>query len=118
MAEYATPAPGPTRVAAIDFGTGFCSLAYTIANLKDAAPDTIANVRLSFNANSERVPTAILLLKNPDESNLKVAKFGSGALDEIIKMSSEDLEKHIYFECFKMNLFHEAVSLYNYTNNG
>ena len=109
MAEY-DATPGPTRVAAIDFGTGFCSLAYTIA--EDAAPDKIINVQLSCSVNAARVPTAILLLKNPDESNLKVAKFGSEAQDEIIKMSREDLEKHLYFECFKMNLFHEAVSIY------
>ena len=98
--------PEPTRIAAIDFGTGFCSLAFTLA--KNAK---IVNIPLSCSFDSARVPTAILLEKKPDESNLQVVKFGSQAQDSISKMSNEDLEKHLYFECFKMDLFHEAVSI-------
>ena len=97
--------PKPTRIAAIDFGTGFCSLAFTLAeNAK------IVSIPLS-SLDSARVPTAILLEKKPDEFNLQVVKFGSQAQDLISKMTNEDLEKHLYFECFKMDLFHEAVSI-------
>ena len=98
--------PDPMRIAAIDFGTGFCSLAFTLA--KNAK---IVNIPLSCSFDSARVPTAILLEKKPDESNLQVVKFGSQAQDLISKMSNEDLEKYLYFECFKMDLFHEAVSI-------
>ena len=96
----------PKRVAAIDFGTGFCSLAYTLGQ-----DDEIATIPLGFTytPDSARTPTAVLLKKNPD-CTLKVVKFGSPAQSEISKLSSEALRKYLYFEYFKMNLLREAVS--------
>ena len=93
----------PKRVAAIDFGTGFCSLAYTLRQ-----DDEIAVIPLGFTytPDSARVPTAVLLKKNPD-CTLKIVKFGSPAQNEISKLSNEALGKYLYFEC---NLLHEAVS--------
>ena len=96
---------GRTRVAAIDFGTGFCSLAYTMNE-----DNVIANIPLcSTNDHSARVPTAVLLKKNED-GTVKVTKFGSLAQSEIVKLSSERMGKHLYFECFKMDLLQESVS--------
>ena len=94
----------PERVAAIDFGTGFCSLAFTLAEC-----DSIRNILLGWLLDSVREPTAILLKKNPD-GTLTVAKFGSLAQKEISRLNSAELKEYLYFECFKMDLFHKAVS--------
>ena len=92
------------RFAAIDFGTGFCSVAYTLDQ-----DDEIANVPLSTDDDSARVPTAILLRKQPD-STLTITKFGKQAQEKITKLKVESLNEHLYFECFKMKLLNEAVS--------
>lgn len=97
----------PGRVAAIDFGTGFCSLAYTLA--KD---DVISNIPWPLSSSysiSAREPTALLLRKN-EAGTFKVHKFGSPAQNEITRLSTEELRNYLYFECFKMNLFREDVS--------
>ena len=93
-------------IAAIDFNTGVCSLAYMLS--KD---DEIAAVPLGFTytPDSSHVPMAILLKKNPD-GTVKVAKFGSPAQNEISKLRSEAMGNYLYFDCFKINLHHEAVS--------
>ena len=101
--------PGRAKVAAIDFGTGFCSLAYTMKE-----DDVIGNILLS--PDHERVPTAVLLKKNEADGTLKVSKFGILAQREILKIKSEDMSKYLYFECFKMDLLQESVSP-DYTDN-
>ena len=96
----------PERVAAIDFGTGSCSLAYTLGQ-----DDRIAAIPLSSDLDSPRVPTAILLKKNPD-STLRVSKFGILAQEAISTIDIDSMpDEIIYFECFKMELFHDSVSI-------
>ena len=91
------------RIAAIDFGTTSCSLAYTLSD-----KDHVVNMGLNWVL--ERVPTAILLKKiGPFPHSFKVAKFGFQAQDEITKLGAK-LQEYIYFECFKMKLSQEAVS--------
>ena len=97
----------PGRVAAIDFGTGSCSLAFTLAKNDEIAIIPLSNNPHSFD--SARVPTAILLKKNPD-GTLNIANFGSHAQDEISQLYGEELKEYLYFECFKMDLFNKAVS--------
>ena len=88
-------------IAAIDFGTSFCSLAYALSDHK------VAN--LEFNQSWERVPTAILLEKGKaPNASLTVAKFGFQAQKEIGRLGTK-LEEYVYFECFKMKLSQEEV---------
>ena len=91
------------RIAAIDFGTTFCSLAYALSE-----KGQVANVGLNWVL--DRVPTAILLEKITASNSLNVANFGFQAQEEIIKLGKE-LEEYVYFECFKMKLSREVVSL-------
>ena len=86
------------KIAAIDFGTTFCSLAYTLSE-----DDEIANVGLDEVL--DRVPTAILLKKTSPSKNatLTVAEFGRLAQNEISKLTWE-VPEYLYFECFKMML--------------
>ena len=96
----------PEKVAAIDFGTGFCSLAYTLK--KD---DEIAHIPLSSaDSDTARVPTAILLKRTNPDDTFTVAKFGIHAQGEATQLNSKQLKDYLYFEFFKMNLFHKAVS--------
>ena len=98
----------PKRVAAIDFGTGSCSLAYTLGQ-----DDEIAAIPLSSDLDSPRVPTAILLEKKSD-STVRVSSFGIQAQESISEINIDSKpDEIIYFECFKMMLFHEAVSSNN-----
>ena len=98
----------PKRVAAIDFGTGSCSLAYTLGQ-----DDKILTIPLSSDLDSPRVPTAILLEKKSD-STIRVLSFGIQAQESISKINIDSMpDEIIYFECFKMMLFHEAVSSNN-----
>ena len=96
----------PERVAAIEFGTGSCSLAYTLAK-----NGIISHISLVWarSPDSVREPTAILLKKNPD-GTLEVVNFGSRVQEEVLWLNSKSLKQYLYFEFFKMNLFHKTVS--------
>lgn len=94
-------AGGVRRIAAIDFGTTFCSLAYTLS-----AKDEVVN--LSINGRHKRVPTTILLKKV--DNTLTICKFGDEAQDEITTLSVREFPDYLYFECFKMKLRDEDVS--------
>ena len=89
------------RIAAIDFGTTFCSLAYTLSER-----DQIGNMGLNWVR--ERVPTAILLKKMPDDT-FTVNKFGYQAQEELADLGGK-LKDYLYFECFKMQLRGDVVS--------
>ena len=98
------------NVAAIDFSTTFCSLAYTTGSEEQS----VANIKL--NEVHSRVPTAILLFQKqyrlPDDSDNPVPKsmayevkaFGYQAQEEHRKLHSHDRSKCLYFELFRMNL--------------
>ena len=106
----------PKRVAAIDFGTGFCSLAYTLGQ-----DDEIATIPLSSDLDSLRVPTADLdslrvptaiLLEKKADSTIRVSSFGIQAQESISEINIDSKpDEIIYFECFKMMLFHDSVSI-------
>ena len=102
MARFATAGTRARKIAAIDFGTTHCSLAYTLS-------DDTHIVNMGLNWAQERVPTAILL-KRTGEGSFTVEKFGTQAQDEISKLGMEQHE-YVYFECFKMKLRHEEVRL-------
>ena len=103
------------NVAAIDFGTTFCSLAYTTG----AEEQRIGNVKL--NEVYLRVPTAVLLCQKQDCRNddaddpvpksvaYEVKSLGYDAQEEHRKLRSHDRSKCLYFERFKMNLQQDKV---------
>ena len=102
------------NVAAIDFGTTHCSLAYTTENSE-------AIVTLFLNEIFPRVPTAILLCKESDKVttngerlgiNCKVHAFGRNAQAQYQRIRPGDRKKYIYFERMKMQLQHDQVKLY------
>ena len=118
------------NVAAIDFGTTFCSLAYTTSfgtgaaarvGIVEPRPAPKINT-LQLNEYHPRVPTAILL-KPRDDGNLQnidedlvarspiydIKSFGYFAQNEYHKLRSSDRREWMYFERFKMNLQQDEV---------
>ena len=109
------------NVAAIDFGTTFCSLAYTTGARAGTVEPEINTLKL--NEYYLRVPTAILLKQTEDNCNLqnieedpvvrtpvyKVNSFGYHAQDQHRKLRSSDRQKCLYFERFKMDLQQDEV---------
>ena len=101
------------NIAAIDFGTTHCSLAYTTES-----SDNIAS--LILNEVFPRVPTAILLYKEGFEISgnenkgirCKVQAFGFNAQTQYQRIRLNDRSKYVYFERMKMRLQHDQV----YTN--
>ena len=100
-----------SNVAAIDFGTTYCSIAYTTA----AADETNS---LKLDDYRTRVPTAILLKKGTeislDGSSVGVEciidSFGYNAQDKYQKLKRRDNANYLYFERMKMRLQHDKVS--------
>ena len=96
------------RIAAVDFGTTYTSLAYVLP--KDGI---VVNMPTNFKSASERVPTAILLKKEPNNT-LSVDSFGNEAQKQVAMLNADEVPKYLYFECFKMKLRgEESVSTYN-----
>lgn len=102
------------NIAAIDFGTTFCSLAYTTPG------DKISTLKLE--EYYPRVPSAILL-KEKEQSSVEtsqVAKtpsyevvcFGYEAQEQHSKIRPSERTRHLYFERFKMTLQHDEVYTY------
>ena len=89
------------NIAAIDFGTINCSVAYTIAGNRNAIP-----VILALNQTYYRVPTAILF--KPDGS---VDSFGYEVRAEYLDLDDEERLEYTYFEQIKMNLQQSKVVL-------
>ena len=102
-------------IAAIDFGTTFCSLAYTLSD-----EDTVNFIELDHMHHQQRVPTAILLRKYgltaDGTPQLEVKKFGFEAQHGISTLTEEELPHHVYFELVKMLLYSDnqvtAVHVY------
>ena len=90
--------PASGYVAAIDFGTTYCSVAYTLHGSNDI-------LKLPLDGPHTRVPSAILIER---ESNA-VAAFGYRAQDKFSHLKKHH-EKYIYFERMKMILYRKQVS--------
>ena len=85
-------------VAAIDFGTTFCSVAYTLK-----ADDEIR--KLPLDGHHTRVPNAILIAKESNE----VAAFGFRAQEKFSRLRKGDQKGYVYFERMKMMLYRGQV---------
>ena len=94
-------------IAAIDFGTTFCSLAYNLPN-----EDAVNFVELNPSYH-HRVPTAILLRKQGAIADgipkLMIQDFGSGAQSKTTELLDKERPKYIYFELVKMLLYNDKV---------
>ena len=88
------------NIAAIDFGTTNCSVAYvSVGSGTEEGPRL-----LPLNTTYHRVPTAILF--KPDGS---IDSFGYDARAEYLNLANEDRLKYAYFEQIKMDLQHDKV---------
>ena len=92
---------GKLNIAAIDFGTINCSVAYTIVGSRNEIP-----VILALNQTYYRVPTAILF--KPDGS---IDSFGYEARAEYLDLDDEERLEYTYFEQIKMSLQYNKVGL-------
>lgn len=86
------------KIAAIDFGTTNCSVAYTTGVEEEPR-------RLQLNSTYYRVPTAILF--NQDGT---INSFGYDARSEYLNLDDEERPECPYFEQIKMTLQHDEVS--------
>lgn len=85
------------NIAAIDFGTSSCSLAYWMKGDK--------TIRLlTLGSDDVRVPTAILM-----DSNGKVVEFGKSARRKFAQLTKEKKQHHYFFNDIKMILQHDKV---------
>lgn len=89
----------PEYVAAIDFGTTFCSVAYTLKGSKEI-------LMLPLDGPRTRVPNAILI----ERKNTTVAAFGYRAQNLFARLKEK--ERYIYFQRMKMILYRKEVSLF------
>lgn len=104
-------AVNPNYIAAIDFGTSNCSLAYSV--------DRGETIEKFYPSEShDRVPTAVLLDSVDKQScpahsiPMSVVDIGKVAQQSYGNLREEEYCKYLYFECFKMNLRpHNEVNL-------
>ena len=88
-------------IAAIDFGTTYCSVAYTLK-------DTNEIFKLPLDQPHPRVPNAILIKKQTNE----VEAFGYRAQNRFARLREREQKDYIYFERMKMILYRTKVSPY------
>ena len=91
------------NIAAIDFGTTNCSVAYTTVG---SGPEEGPR-RLPLNSTHCRVPTAILL--KPDGT---IDSFGYEARAEYLNLDDQDRLEYAFFEQIKMSLQHDEVYIH------
>lgn len=107
-AEKVTRNVSPTKssgnVAAIDFGTSSCSLAFSTSN----DPEKVVNFPFGLDYECREL-TAILFSK-ADGGKVKVESFGKPAQAQYSCLSNTEVENYTYFECFKMELRSTNVS--------
>lgn len=107
-AEKVTRDVSPTKsignVAAIDFGTSSCSLAFSTSN----DPEKVVNFPFGLDYECREL-TAILFSK-PNGGKVKVESFGKSAQAQYSCLSNTEVENYTYFECFKMELRRTKVS--------
>ena len=95
----------PTYIAAIDFGTTNCSVAYILpGEMGEQGP-----IMLPFDGTIYRVPTAVLFNREG-----KVEAFGVTARKSYRSLDGDERLECAYFEQIKMNLQHEEVRAHNY----
>lgn len=92
---------GRENIAAIDFGTTYCSLAYTTQGKEDV-------LTLKFGGTHYRVPNAIILQKTA--GTFRVKEFGYRAQQSYAKIRSNERANYIHFERIKMTLEGDEVS--------
>ena len=85
------------NIAAVDFGTTYCSVAYTTVG--SPGPQLLA-----LNFTYCRVPTAILF--KPDGT---IDSFGYEARAEYLNLDDKDRLEYAFFEQIKMSLQHDEV---------
>ena len=90
------------NIAAIDFGTRNCSLAYITEH--DHLELTLGVPKLPLNGTFLRVPTAILL-----NSSGEIETFGHDARTVYGNLEDYERESYFYFEEIKMNLHRDQV---------
>ena len=93
--------PASGFVAAVDFGTTYCSVAYTLQQKSNEIH------KLPIDGPHTRVPTAILIERKTNA----VEAFGFRAQTKFSTMKKEVREKYIYFERMKMILYRRMVSM-------
>ena len=91
--------PASGYVAAIDFGTTFCSVAYTLHKSDET-------LTLKLNGAHTRVPNAILI----EKESSTVAAFGYRAQEYFSRLPKKEQKRYIYFERMKMILYRARVS--------
>ena len=91
------------NIAAIDFGTKNCSLAYVTGNDAVRAPGDGLN-KLPLNGTNCRVPTAILLNEEKE-----VKAFGHDARAYYANLEARERENMYYFDGIKINLQGDRV---------
>ena len=86
-------------VAAIEFGTTYCSLAYALQGSTEI-------LKMPLDGHHMRVPNAVLIEK---KSN-RVVAFGYRAQAKFSHLRKTDQNKYIFFERMKMILYRTPVS--------
>ena len=87
-------------VAAIDFGTTYCSIAYTLYGSKEV-------LKCKLEDTHDRVPNAILI----DKGKNTVVSFGYRAQAQFAQLHKlREKKNYVYFERMKMILYRTAVS--------
>ena len=90
--------PASGYVAAIDFGTTYCSVTYTLYGNKEI-------FKLPLDGPLKRVPNAILI----ERESHNVTAFGYRAQNKFSRLPKEDRKRYIYFERMKMILYRTRV---------
>ena len=99
-----TIANGDVNIAAIDFGTTACSLAYCFQSTAGSELKDRQVVKVKLDGQEYRVPSAILM-----NDNGEILGFGKRALSEYAK---ELTHCNGLFQHIKMELQHDSVSVY------
>ena len=102
--------PASGNVAAIDFGSTYCSIAFS-----SEGDDEIYTMKL--NDYHARVPTAILLKKSSESqtddetkvTHFEIASFGYRAQEAYETLRRRQLHNFLYFDRMKMTLQHDQV---------
>lgn len=91
------------NIAAIDFGTTNCSLAYMTAGDRSEEGSTLLPLG---DGTYYRAPTAILFTPQGE-----IDSFGHFARDRHKSLDDKDQQRYAYFEFIKMDLQHDEVSV-------
>ena len=112
------------NIAAIDFGTTFCSLAFATEKNPDLVDTrSMDSNTVKLNGYYTRVPTVILLRELESKSSAscdsdlpvsrtcdyEVVSFGYDAMSQLCSLRASQRSKYLYFERFKMTLQQDEV---------